>query len=284
MKKIIALLIIMISSFILSALFFFSSGLFDFSYGHITNETINVLNNNLDNFFILRFNDGNCENTSIDETISLNLSEISLLKISSLSTDVEIIETNSEYATIHLAGSGCDHRLISSKTGDVQNIYIEYPLINGWFTEIRTNLNMKIYLPKDYGKSIEVDTLSGEIKLDKLNGDNCYFATISGKVSLNDFNCEEVSIKTTSGEIEINNGTFTEIKTVSGDVSLMQVLFKEKSNIITISGNVELNEIESSDLKINFNSVSGEIRGKTIYENNDKILFVKTTSGNLNIN
>ena len=283
MKKILILVIVMMVSFVMSTLFFFSSGVFDFDYGYVTENSISLLGQNVDNFLSVKFIGGTCNTRNINESVALDLSSLKELKVSSLSTDVVVYRTDSEYATFYLRGYGCDQHLINYRSSGIENVYIEYPVTRQWFSGFGNDLVLEAYIPYEYDKKISIDSVSGDVYLDSLDQDECVISSISGDVEVSDIYCDDSSIKTVSGDIDVYSGSFDLIKTTSGDVDLVDVLIDDDSRIETVSGDVEVSVNENSSFDVIFNSISGDLDGISSYADKESDLFVKTVSGDLHV-
>ena len=280
-KAIIWLSAIIVVSFLLSAVFFFNSGAFDFNYGYVTGTNAKTLLGELNNFTFVKFSGNSCTNANINQTVTKNLENISNLYISSLSTDVLITSKNVSKATFNLYGTGCNHKLISSENGSNLNINLEYPTFRSWFSGIGTSLKLKIILPENYSKNIYLNTVSGEINYFGSNLTSCNLKTVSGDMHLSNVYCQNENLKTTSGEINLNNGSLENIKTTSGDIKLKNVLIDKNSQIQTVSGEVLLYPTSNSNFNLNYITTSGDFHGNKSYGNTNNSLKVKTTSGDL---
>ena len=282
-KTIIWLSVVMVVSFLLSAVFFFNSGAFDFNYGYVTGTNAKTLLGEVNNFTLLKFSGSSCTNTNINQTISKSLGDISNLQISSLSTDVLIKSENVSVATFNLFGTGCNHELVQSQNGSDFGVSINYPTFNSWFSGIGTNLKLEIILPLNYSGNLEINSVSGDISSMKLNLSSCSLTSVSGTMKLNNLYCQNEYLKTTSGDIKLNNGSLENIKTISGDVNLQNVIVDKNSTIQIVSGGVKIFPTNNSNFNLNYKTVSGDFRGTKFYGEGENKLFVKTTSGDLRI-
>jgi DUF4097 and DUF4098 domain-containing protein YvlB len=282
-KTIIILSSMMLISFLLSSLFFFNSGVFDFNYGYVTGENAKDLTSKLNNFTFMKFGGENCEIINIDESIKTSLENVSSLEISSISTDIIVKPTIENEATFTFSGTGCDHKLLSSVKENKLKVYIKYPTYRSWFSNINNDLIFEIYLPQEYLDELILTSVSGEINFENHNLTSCNLESVSGDIILENVYCNESLIKTTSGEVEINGGNLDKIKTVSGDVDLEKIQINKDSRIETVSGEVTILPTNESNFKLVFNTVSGEKQIENIYGKDKNDLIVKTVSGDLMI-
>lgn len=260
---------------------------------------------------------------SIDEAKEFNIVPISKVVVDSISSDVNIILWKEDKIKVHYHGTASEMsrapKLETSLNGDVLDISIKYP--NQITSILNFNLNTKLdlYIPENYKKSIDIETVSGGINIDKLQADNFNASTTSGDISINsivanstDFSSVSGSLKiktlssktnefeTTSGDIKIEAIT-GDIKadSVSGSIWLSYSEFNNEVEAETISGDVDLTLPQSSEFKVDFSSTSGEldndfplvltgkvekrnIRGTV--GNGQKTIRIETTSGDAAIN
>ena len=282
-KTIIILVSIMLASALVGALFFFSSGVFDFNYGYVTGANAKNLSVEVENFLSSRFISGGCNAGIINQTITGSLANVSNLKINSISTDLVITSANVSKATFNLYGTGCEHKLVSLENQSNLEVYIKYPIYRSWFSGVNTHLKLNVVLPLNYSKDFVVNSVSGEVKYLGSNLNSCEIYSVSGDLDLQNVYCKNEYLKTTSGEVHLNNGNLGNVKTISGDVNLNNVLIDKDSSIQTVSGEVNILPLSASNFAVNYKTVSGDFSGEKIFGSGDNDLYVKTTSGDLRI-
>ncbi|MGB9749811.1 MAG: DUF4097 family beta strand repeat-containing protein [Caldisericia bacterium] len=147
---------------------------------------------------------------------------------------------------------------------------------------------------KDIQGDVDCYTLSGDISIENLNG-NFKINSKSGDIFANDIEDGGI-IKTYSGDIRIKYGNFERLllSTFSGDQRLENIKINDLMEIHTISGDINLS-ILTKDLKIEVDTKSGEgsiehegkitkvNKGEVKIGEGDKILRIKTLSGDINI-
>jgi len=134
---------------------------------------------------------------------------------------------------------------------------------------------------------LEVNSISGEIILDKLNvKDYLGFNCISGDVFFNDLSANEIKISTISGDID-GSVVFCKdlnLSSTSGDVSLAKVQPTQEDVLElkakSISGNLDILDIGSFK-NCNLSTTSGNI---TCHFSVPVGLITQSTSGNLYVN
>ncbi len=258
----------------------------------------------------------------IDETKTIEAEGVDEISIDITSTDIDIISTDEGEITAHLYGEVSTNSkkelpaLIAYKTGKELRIEIERPRviligINIW------RAKLDVYIPKDLIETLKINTVSSDTRISDLNvnkinisnvsGDfkgeelvteNLMLNSTSGDINLKDYT-GSVKIDAVSGDVVLENGSQNdnvEVVTVSGDIYMEQ---KDSSNITirTISGDVEINLSENARFYVRANSVSGDIEnkfpikiissGRTNLEGvvggDEKEIIISATSGDISI-
>lgn len=160
----------------------------------------------------------------------------------------------------------------------------------------------EIYLPKEYIEDLEVQTVSGDLKIpetlhlaniifettsadikieNEIKGEEIIIKSVSGDIRVGKIEGNKIQMKTTSGEIKSKETTANtiQVKSVSGDIELGNT--KGEVEAKSTSGNIILNQflIEGNS---ELGSVSGEITIYLAQESNCKIK-TRTTSGNVKL-
>ncbi len=255
----------------------------------------------------LEYNAGNLNKININDVKTIPVNSTKSIEINSLSTDVEIIKTNSSEFKFELTGFYINNSYedspklnLENNAGDIK-VNIEYPKRKIVLGMARNKLNLKIFIPENYPKNFKIKTASGEIFGRNLNFDNLEVLTISGDIYLDNttssiskisstsgnlniylLNSQNLELFTISGNIYLDNSTPNKVKTTSGNVYIKSVI-ERNLNLISVSGDFKITSLENSNFKVEFNSVSGDFKGQG---NNDGecLIFVKTTSGDLEVN
>jgi len=86
-----------------------------------------------------------------------------------------------------------------------------------------------------------------------------------------------------SGSVEVNGLTsYINFKTTSGDYELFNINLDMNSKLSSISGDVEINGINS--VYVNTSTVRGDIEVNSSDRKSDIELSIKTTSGDIEVN
>ena len=172
-----------------------------------------------------------------------------------------------------------------------------------------------LYLPKEYSKSIVIDTASGDINIDNFSLATIDVSTASGEVDV--IGAKEGDVSTVSGEVNLRDIPLLKVKTISGDIEIYNVVSLEGSsvsgevnvtslksyiNFKTTSGDYELNDIHldrnskissiSGEVQIdglnlvyvNTSTISGEVQIGSSDRKSEIELSIKTTSGDIEVN
>lgn len=163
---------------------------------------------------------------------------------------------------------------------------------------------IEIYNIENSGEAF-IKTTSGNIKIDEFESQNSRVGSVSGEIDCEDIKSSERFIadatsgsvnvanldtdysefKTVSGEIYIDNSKkINSAITTSGDVNIQNLEIDNELRIRTLSGEVNLDFVDNSEVNLDFDSVSGDLDnsfGNLIGGENQ--VYVKTTSGDLSV-
>ena len=172
-----------------------------------------------------------------------------------------------------------------SKNLDIN--YIAIDMVDAMLGLAKRNIE-KIYKEKNIEvDNINIETVSGQIELKKLESDVTKLKTVSGDISVESAK-GEIEAKSVSGNIEIEkiDGN-VELTSTSGDIESQDFKITGKSMIKTTSGNVNMYINKESNCQIKAKSTSGNIDfpdGRNVMGQEPYIeLDVQTTSGNIKL-
>lgn len=260
---------------------------------------------------------------SIDETKEFNIAPISKIMVDTVSSEVNIILSKDDNIMVHFYGTASElsraPKLEASLNGDTLNISIKYPNQITSIFNFSLDTKLDLYIPEKYKKSMDVETVSGKINIDKLEVDNFKVNTTSGDVNIKsivanitnfnsvsgDFDIKSLSAKTnefetTSGDIKIEaiSGDIV-ANSISGSITAAYSVFNNEVQTETVSGDVELALPKASEFKVDFSSTSGELDNafplvvtgkvekrniKGTVGNGQKTIRIETISGEATIN
>lgn len=250
------LFIIMIVSFSISIILFRSSGVnfWDFA--------------NLDSDFS-GFDQNNAVKGKFTDTINderyFDLESIDKINVSTASTDIRFIPEERDDIKVHFYGAMASSNkialpdMISKIENKALSIKINHKnLISIGFNSF--NLNLDIYVPKEYSKAISAKTASGDISLEDLSIKNLNFESVSGDIKSESVYTEKASLKSVSGEIKVEDykGELT-AETVSGDLSLDIINSIEDIYAHSISGDIKIQLPSNAEFYLESKTTSGEI-------------------------
>jgi lia operon protein LiaG len=260
---------------------------------------------------------------SIDEIKEFDINSISKVFVDTVSSDINIILSKDNNIKIHFHGTTSEMsgapKLETSQSGDELEISIKYPKQIMSLFNFSLDTKLDIYIPESYKKSMSIETVSGEVSIDKVQTENFKvhttsgdvdikslvanitdFNSVSGSINIKDLSSKSSGFKTTSGDIKIEAITGDiKARSVSGSI---KALYKEFNNDIdaeTVSGDVDLNLPQDSQFKVDFSTTSGELDNdfpivmtgkvdkrdiKGTVGNGEKTIRIKTVSGDAAIN
>ena len=259
---------------------------------------------------------------NIDEIKEFEANSISNISINTVSSDVNVILSKDDKIKVHFHGTTSElsraPKLETSLNGDKLDISIKYPKQIMSLVNFSLNTKLDVYIPESYKESASIETVSGEVSIDKLQMDNFKTHTTSGDVSINsivanvtDFNsvsgsthikelfAKSSDFETTSGDIKIEAITGDlEADSVSGTITASYKEFNNEVEAETVSGDVRLSLPKDSEFKVDFSTTSGELNndfplvvtGKIEKRNvkgtvgsGQKTIKIETTSGDASI-
>lgn len=163
------------------------------------------------------------------------------------------------------------------------------------------NKKIELFIPKDYDKDLELESLSGDITVnDELKLNNLRFKESSGDIKLADAAAKAYKIDSSSGDISIDSLSGSgEISSSSGDVRINYGDINEYTDIRAYSGDIKLfvpsglsfefdGDCSSgdinSDFDLNYKNENGNKATAKIGDGPYKKISVRTLSGDININ
>ena len=194
------------------------------------------------------------EQSSGDSTSSPYSSEVHHLEINVGSRDVSLIGTDEDELVVD-----CDNTVRQQVIGDKLVIDENTKRHGGFagFMGILEDLqDLVVYVPRGFS-SIDVKTMSGDVRLENLDAEALKFHTFSGDVDGDLKYCGTLNIDTTSGDADLL-GTVENVSAsaVSGDFSL-DLSGMKKASFHTTSGNLDLTLHDPFD-RLDIATVSGD--------------------------
>ncbi|MCH4889138.1 DUF4097 domain-containing protein [Acidaminobacter sp. JC074] len=193
---------------------------------------------------------------AVDKSIEVKEKDVDALLFGTVSGDIEIVYENRKTVLIHYYGFFSDKdkepEYKISEKGDVKFEVTWNNLRGPHHTE------MMVYLPNDMDVSMTGDSVSGDIRSDKLLSEELKMNTVSGDIKLATVMAEKVTFESVSGKIHIEEleGEDLKAETVSGDVTIYSDL--ETCRIDTTSGDINL-EVKEQKGDLNIDTVSGDV-------------------------
>lgn len=144
--------------------------------------------------------------------------------------------------------------------GDAAHLRIEVqgPADKGWFNwrsdTLMGDTELQLKVPRQ--AALEIDSVSADISLDKVDGASLDVDSVSGKLRL-DSGAKKIEIDSVSGTVELTaSAADTHVETVSGNIRTRGL--SGKITLETVSGDIDADSNGYSSLEAS--SVSGSIR------------------------
>jgi len=188
--------------------------------------------------------------------------------------------------------------LLAYQEDGVLNITISYPNVAVLGFINTEPLKLDIYVPQEFSGGINVETISGSLKIRKLNLENFEFKSLSGHLEADSVVSSSIKIESTSGKIVLTDieGNI-DISNISGRVDVVLRSLNKDLNIKTISGVVTITLPGKSEFSFVLSSISGRLENEfgaqikfadgrkiegTVGQGANK-LTVNTTSGEIKV-
>lgn len=271
----------------------------------------NVFRNGDDNSnnFTWRWNDNvaSGETTNYDYSDNIEIDGIDEIKIEVVSTDVTIYNsTRTVDIDFQSTGYNTENKikLNTAKTGRTLRIYVVYPRFTV-FGFVDSSLSLGI--PSDFSGDISINGVSNDTNMDNLNNElgKLSIDTTSGDVDAYLTSVDALDLDTTSGNFNIDTKILEEVyfNSVSGDLALVSVGDKAsqvkcdttsgkvdivfavpcETKIDTVSGDIIIDYINSGKINLDFDSVSGDVRGDYNKSSDGVNVNIDSVSGDLTI-
>lgn len=160
------------------------------------------------------------------------------------------------------------------------------------------NISRKVYisLPEAYNEHLEIESVSGSVKIRDINAATAEIQSVSGSVSISDCNFNNTNVDSVSGSIQLQ-GDFKQIscESVSGSIKVESgCKLTQRSTFDSVSGSITLSIPSDSNYRVNYESMSGSfydantgIKGKksgySVNGSGDVQISIETVSGSIKI-
>ena len=138
-----------------------------------------------------------------------------------------------------------------------------------------------VLVPKGLkSKSFNFHTVSGDVVINQLIVNDFRLKSTNGDIELSNIDLGEAKFSLVNGDVEIQGmkATSFDVSLVNGDIEIEKAQVKGNMQFNSVSGDVELKEVECDTAS--FKTVSGDVEGKNFYVNE---LSLKSISGDVNI-
>ncbi|MDW7659386.1 MAG: DUF4097 family beta strand repeat-containing protein [Bacillota bacterium] len=205
------------------------------------------------------------EQFDIDDTKTLDLTNIKIIEIAGVSESITVHAT-SGVGSATLKGS---YRALSpigwvvEANGDVLKIYSPYPR----FGVLYSNLSMTVTIPQTFAGTVKVSSVSGAVSLpdaQQIDWNQLDVSTISGSIRVENAAFGAIKLSSISGAISLKQimGTI-DCKTTSGAIALDYDIYKT-STVRSVSGAVQITLPAQSSVNISYTTVSGRFKNQDL--------------------
>ncbi len=255
----------------------------------------------------------------VSENKMISFTNISSIEINTVSTSIEIVESNSENIEVYLTGQTTSKinevpELTVTKEDNTLKIAVEYKNLGASFFNFggMHDMNLQLKIPRNK-VGMDITTVSGDLEvsnfefadfkfkgtsadavINNITSYNFNFNTVSGGLKAVNIETGEVVTETTSGDVSFNSlksGSLN-AKSVSGKVNLDYVELTNDIDIKTTSGDVKVKLPADSSFVIDFDSTSGDLENRFAGMTTESVIMVnggehrfvvRTTSGDLDV-
>lgn len=145
--------------------------------------------------------------------------EFDCLKIQDIDADIHILPGTDDACSILYDANNRQSYIIEVADGT-----LEVSKSFNWMDCVNVNLTepeLTIYLPVRKYVSLCVETVSGDVRLEKVGAGDVKISSVSGDVRIDALEADQLSVNSTSGDAAIENSVVAasaDIHTVSGDI------------------------------------------------------------------
>ena len=227
--------------------------------------------------------------------------DITILDIDWITGDVKVRLTNNDTITVEemVSDNGYDAHpmVVTDDSGILKIRYAD----KAWMNAIDPPQKaLTVYLPREVAENlteVSFSSVSADFDVDPLTvREKFAFSSVSGDLKTDAITAENVNaeVSTVSGKIELD-GSFLRVtgESTSGKIEVKLRNCPEKLNIVTVSGDVELELPDSTNFWLGYDTVSGEIDGEVPVQRDGEHYYrglsmgcdisISTTSGDLKI-
>jgi hypothetical protein len=233
---------------------------------------------------------GTASCSGIGEADSFSLVGVNSIQVRAGSLDIEVhatdvfgVSVNANLPQQSLFDSR-SYRLMHRQSGSSLEVWVE----SDNFFGITRSGRIRLEVPRD--ANLRLETSSGSIAVDGIEGAGCIARSVSGSVTVRDVQ-GNLDLNSVSGTIAIDSVEGrVQAQTISGGIRGSGVLPTESSNFTSVSGSINVKlDAALDDLRFDLSTVSGAIViGKILAERGLKMGFGGVTikahsvSGSLN--
>ncbi len=202
---------------------------------------------------------------SVNESYEYQISKINRLNLELISERIEISKSSSsEEVKVTLNGNWGEYKPEVRLVGDTLHVTANK---NVKYTSSMRNGSVEIEIPSKKIDRIDVDNVSGSIRVNDAYADAINIESVSGSIRTQDCHSNYASIKNVSGSIGVS-GSYDgfSIENVSGSIKVFDDSeLKSNSKIDSVSGSIELDLSKTSRVTVDYENTSGSVSCGSAY-------------------
>lgn len=198
----------------------------------------------------------------VNQQDTVNGEDIESIKIEVSAADIIIVPAERDDIHVKLSGKVSErnkdsYKLSLKEEGGTAHISVSQPKIRFQVGINITNLKLEVEVPAKEYNSLEVQSTSGDIVVNKIEAENMNTVVTSGDVVMEELKINNLlAIRNTSGDVRLKNtkALATKMNGTSGDLNISNV--ESDITVKTTSGDFTVTEVTGN---INIEATSGDI-------------------------
>lgn len=153
-----------------------------------------------------------------------------------------------------------------------------------WYHNISVSfqsVKIKIYLPKTEYDKLEIDSSTGDIRIDCMTFKDMEIDLSTGDIDLNSIDCvNDIKVKVSTGEVLLSDVTCGNLNSEgsTGDIILKKVVATKKFNIERSTGDVKFEDCDAAEIKVE--TSTGSVKGNFLTSKN---IIAKSSTGKVDV-
>lgn len=218
---------------------------------------------------------------------------ITAIKMNIENVAINVLPTKEQMVRVELTGNESSNTKYDF-TADVEGTTLAIKLEENqqsWFNIFPTALMIKVYLPRQHYKALQVETNNGFVRLDSLNIKDVKIKSTNGMIDMKSIIAVDVNVETKNGKI-----TFHDVdgkvrgKTENGPITFAAESIDRPIQLETGAGKISI-QAEQKPGNVMFDVYTGtgiinifdSYKGSTIIGNGENLVKLTTRSGSITV-